>query len=212
MANSRTGVFQCRALIQQSLSIIDYINLNKSKSYARDMHAKVKQRKIILENFAALIIFSLKQREITQVNQQPTKMCCICALNFKKHSDKNIAQATVFKSLTVAVSSKGLVLQIQNKRVAASWGRTHDPRFKVHRNCLGCVVVGIEYKSLKSNSVKQLADHGYCLGCVVVGIEYKSLKSNSVKQLTDHGYCPGCVVVGIEYKSLKSNSANSNMT
>ena len=63
-------------LSQQSLSFIDYINLNKSISYARDMHAKVKQRKIILENFAALIIFSLKQREITQVNQLPTKMLC----------------------------------------------------------------------------------------------------------------------------------------
>ena len=33
-------------------------------------------------------------------------MCCICAHNFKKHSDKSIAQATVFQSLTVAVSSK----------------------------------------------------------------------------------------------------------
>ena len=38
------------------------------------MQAKLKQRKIILENFAALIVFfPLKQREITQVNQQPTK-------------------------------------------------------------------------------------------------------------------------------------------
>ena len=105
-------------LSQQSLSYIDYINLNKSKRYARDMHAKVKQRKIILENFAALIIFSLKQREITQVNQQPTKtLCCIiCALTFKKHSDKSIAQETVFQSLTVAVSSKGLVLLSLLKR------------------------------------------------------------------------------------------------
>ena len=104
-------------LSQHSLSFIDYINLNKSKSYARDVHAKVKQRKIILENFAALIIFSLKQREITQVNQQTTKMlCCICALNFKKYSDKSIAEATVFQSLTVAVSSEGLVLLSLLKR------------------------------------------------------------------------------------------------
>ena len=58
---------------QQSLSFIDYIYLNKSKSYAGPMQAKLKQRKIILENFAALIVFPLKQREITQVNQQPTK-------------------------------------------------------------------------------------------------------------------------------------------
>ena len=59
---------------QQSLSFIDYIYLNKSKSYAGHMQVKLKQRKIILENFAALIVFfSLKQREITQVNQQPTK-------------------------------------------------------------------------------------------------------------------------------------------
>ena len=58
---------------QQSLSFIDYIYLKKSKSYAGHMQAKLKQRKIILENFAALIVFFLKQREITQVNQQPTK-------------------------------------------------------------------------------------------------------------------------------------------
>ena len=58
---------------QQSLSFIDYIYLNKSKSYAGHMQAKLKQRKIILENFAAVIVFFLKQREITQVNQQPTK-------------------------------------------------------------------------------------------------------------------------------------------
>ena len=58
---------------QQSLSFIDYIYLNKSKSYAGHMQAKLKQRKIILENFAAPIVFFLKQREITQVNQQPTK-------------------------------------------------------------------------------------------------------------------------------------------
>ena len=42
---------------QQSLSFIDYIYLNKSKSYAGHMQAKLKQRKIILENFAALIVF-----------------------------------------------------------------------------------------------------------------------------------------------------------
>ena len=58
---------------QHSLSFIDYIYLNKSKSYAGHMQAKLKQRKIILENFAALIVFFPKQREITQVNQQPTK-------------------------------------------------------------------------------------------------------------------------------------------
>ena len=61
-------------LRQQSLSFIDYIYLNKSKSYVGNMQAKVKQRKIILENFAALIVFlPPEQREITQVNQQPTK-------------------------------------------------------------------------------------------------------------------------------------------
>ena len=50
------------------------IYLNKSKSYVGDMQAKVKQRKIILENFAALIVlFSPEQREITQIIQQPTK-------------------------------------------------------------------------------------------------------------------------------------------
>ena len=37
-------------------------------------------------------------------------------IRFKKHSDKSIAQATVFKSLTVAVSSKGLVLLSLLKR------------------------------------------------------------------------------------------------
>ena len=42
---------------QQSLSFIDYIYLNKSKSYAGHMQAKLKQRKIILENFTALIVF-----------------------------------------------------------------------------------------------------------------------------------------------------------
>ena len=110
-------------LRQQSLSFIDYIYLNKSKSYVGDMQAKVKHRKITLENFAALIVFfSPEQREITQVNQQPTTglrvkmLWCICAHIFKKHSDKSIAQATVFQSLTVAVSSKGLVLLSLLKR------------------------------------------------------------------------------------------------
>ena len=42
---------------QQSLSFIDYIYLNNSKSCAGHMQAKLKQRKIILENFAALIVF-----------------------------------------------------------------------------------------------------------------------------------------------------------
>ena len=42
---------------QQPLSFIGYIYLNKSKSNVGDMQAKVKQRKIILENFAALIVF-----------------------------------------------------------------------------------------------------------------------------------------------------------
>ena len=41
-------------LRQQSLLLIDYIYFNKSKSYAWDMQAKLKERKIILENFAAL--------------------------------------------------------------------------------------------------------------------------------------------------------------
>ena len=40
-------------LRQQSLLFIDYICFNKSKSYARDMQARLKERKIILENFAA---------------------------------------------------------------------------------------------------------------------------------------------------------------
>ena len=41
-------------LRQQSLLFIDYIYFNKSKSYAWDMPAKLKERKIILENFSAL--------------------------------------------------------------------------------------------------------------------------------------------------------------
>ena len=41
-------------LKQQSLLFIDYIYFNKSKSYAWDMQAKLKERKIIMENFAAL--------------------------------------------------------------------------------------------------------------------------------------------------------------
>ena len=41
-------------LRQQSLLFIDYIYFNKIKSYAWDMQAKLKERKIILENFAAL--------------------------------------------------------------------------------------------------------------------------------------------------------------
>ena len=49
-------------LRQQSLSFIDYIYLNKRKSYAGDMQAKLKQRKIILENFWSLIgFFSLSK-------------------------------------------------------------------------------------------------------------------------------------------------------
>ena len=39
-------------------------------------------------------------------------LCCIIAHNFKKHSDKSIAQATVFQILTVAISSKGLVFDV----------------------------------------------------------------------------------------------------
>ena len=37
------------------------------------MQTKLKQRKKIMENFRALIVFSPEQREITQVNQKPTK-------------------------------------------------------------------------------------------------------------------------------------------
>ena len=48
----RSGILR-----QQSLSFIYYIYLDKSKSYAGHMHAKLKQRKIILENFGALIVF-----------------------------------------------------------------------------------------------------------------------------------------------------------
>ena len=44
-------------LRQQSLSFIDYVYLNKSKSYAGHMQAKLKQREIILENFTSLIGF-----------------------------------------------------------------------------------------------------------------------------------------------------------
>ena len=51
---------------QQSLSFIDYIYLNKSKSYAGHMQAKLKQRKIILENFAALIVFSPQAKRDNQ--------------------------------------------------------------------------------------------------------------------------------------------------
>ena len=50
-------------LSQQSLSFIDYINLNKSKSYARDMHAKVKQRKIILDTLQLLSFFPQAKRD-----------------------------------------------------------------------------------------------------------------------------------------------------
>ena len=82
-------------LSQQSLSFIDYINLNKSKSYARNMQSET--NKDNPGELCSSYHFSLKQRGITQVNRQPTNMlCCICALNFKKYSDKSIAQATVF--------------------------------------------------------------------------------------------------------------------
>ena len=108
---------------QQSLSFIDYIYFkNKSKSYAGHMQAKLKQRKIILENFAALIVFfpqAKRDNPSKSATNQRLKVkmwCCICAHNFKKHSDKSIAQATVFQSLTVAVSSKGLVLLSLLKR------------------------------------------------------------------------------------------------
>ena len=50
-------------LRQQSLSFIDYIYLNKRKSYAGHMQAKLKQRKIILENFAARIVFFPMSKE-----------------------------------------------------------------------------------------------------------------------------------------------------
>ena len=55
---------------QQSLSFIDYIYLNKSKSYA----SKTETKKDYPGEFCSSYrFFSLKQREITQVNQQPTK-------------------------------------------------------------------------------------------------------------------------------------------
>ena len=110
--------------MQQSLSFIDYIYLNKSKIYAGHMQAKLKQRKIILENFAALIVFfpqAKRDNPSKSASNQRLKLKCsvafaACAHNFKKHSDKSIAQATVFQSLTVAVSSKGLVLLSLLKR------------------------------------------------------------------------------------------------
>ena len=89
------------------------------------MQAKVKERKIILENFAALSFFfpqakrdnpSTLCKSATNQRLKLKRMCCICAHNFKKHSDKSVAQATVFQSLTVAVSSKGLALLSLLKR------------------------------------------------------------------------------------------------
>ena len=48
-------------------------------------------------------------------------LCCICTYNFKKHSDKNIAQAMVFQSLTVAISSKGLVFAVTAEKKLNKW-------------------------------------------------------------------------------------------
>ena len=48
-------------------------------------------------------------------------LCCICAHNFKKHSDKSFAQAMVFQSLTVAISSKGLVFAVTAEKKLIKW-------------------------------------------------------------------------------------------
>ena len=80
------------------------------------MQPKLKERKIILENKQLLGKRDYPSKSAT--NQRlKLKRCvafaCIISRNIlirvKKHSDKSIAQATVFQSLTVAVSSKGLV-------------------------------------------------------------------------------------------------------
>ena len=112
-------------LRQQSFPFIDYIYLNKSKSYVGDMQAKLKERKMILENFAALIAWPKRDNQSKSATNQPKikvkMLCCICTYNFKKHSDKSIAQATVFQSLTVAISSKGLVFAVTAEKKLNKW-------------------------------------------------------------------------------------------
>ena len=112
-------------LRQQSLSFIDYIYLNKSKSYVGDMQAKLKEKKMILENFAALIAWPKRDNQSKSATYQPKvkvkMLCCICAHNFKKHSDKSIAQAMVFQNLTVAISSKGLVFAVTAEKKFNKW-------------------------------------------------------------------------------------------
>ena len=87
------------------------------------MQAKLKERKIILENKQFLGKRDNPSKSAT--NQRlKLKLCVAFAhiisrnilIRVKKHSDKSIVQATVFQSLTVAVSSKGLVLLSLLKR------------------------------------------------------------------------------------------------
>ena len=48
-------------------------------------------------------------------------MCCICAHNFKKHSDKSIAQATVFQSLTVATYLQKFGFVVTDEKKFNKW-------------------------------------------------------------------------------------------
>ena len=87
------------------------------------MQANLKERKIILENKQLL---GKKDNPSKSATDQRLKLkrCFAFAhiisrnilIRVKKHSVKSIAQATVFQSLTVAVSSKGLVLLSLLKR------------------------------------------------------------------------------------------------
>ena len=72
-------------LRRQSLSFIDYIYLNKSKSYVGHMQAKVKQRKIILENFAALIVFFTWAKRDNPSKSATNQSQRLKSLNFVLH-------------------------------------------------------------------------------------------------------------------------------
>ena len=87
------------------------------------MQAKRKERKIILENKQLLEKRDNPSKSTT--NQRLKLKSCVAfahiisrniLIRVKKYSDKSIAQTTVFQSLTVAVSSKGLVLLSLLKR------------------------------------------------------------------------------------------------
>ena len=83
---------------QQSLSFIDYIYLNKSKSYAGHMQAKLKQRKIILENFgSSYSFFPQAKRDNPSKSATNQRLKLKCSVAFVHIISRNILIRVLLK-------------------------------------------------------------------------------------------------------------------